>query len=114
MPVLRQEWQKEKQMAKNDDPTKTQNQDDPTKTQTQDDFKGTSSVSDGKITVTVLNNFSVTHNGIVYKGGSTFDAEKREAEFLIKNNYVVAGSILPSGGIFIPSIKNPAAGSSLD
>lgn len=71
-------------------------------------------VSTGKTTVTLLSTRTLRHNGIEYKGGTTLDLPTENADFLIKNYYAVAGSMLPVGGIVVPKTHNPKAGSDVD
>lgn len=71
-------------------------------------------VSTGKTTVTLLSIRTLRHNGIEYKGGTTLDLPTENADFLIKNHYAVAGSMLPVGGIIVPKTHNPKAGSDVD
>lgn len=69
------------------------------------------SVSDAKATITILRNRTLRHNGIEYKGGTTLDLPTKDADFLIKHYYAVAGSLLPEGGFIVPKTHNPKAGS---
>ena len=105
-------------MAKSNDQTQQNDQD---KTQLNDQDKqgennnkmnNSPGISDGYVTVTVYKNYELDYNGIIYKGGSTLSVDKETADFLISNNYVCAGSILPRGGVFIPSTVKPIDGSS--
>lgn len=68
-------------------------------------------VSDAKTTITILRNRALRHNGIEYKGGTTLDLPTKDADFLIKHHYGVAGSLLPEGGIIVPKTHIPKAGS---
>lgn len=67
---------------------------------------------EAKIKVTVLVNFVLRYNGLYYKGGQTLEVSHKESDFLIKNNYVVLGSVLPDGGMLVSEAHNPSYGSS--
>ncbi|WP_271790455.1 hypothetical protein [Commensalibacter communis] len=71
-------------------------------------------VSTGTTTVTLMSNRTLIHNGIEYPGGTTLDLPIKDAEFLIKHHYAVAGSLLPKGGIIVPKTHTPKAGSDVD
>ncbi|MDI2091618.1 DUF7210 family protein [Commensalibacter oyaizuii] len=93
-----------------DDPSKDQSLGDKTKEQNGNQPSALF-VSTGKTTITVLQNRTLRHNGVKYKGGTTLDLPTKDADFLIKNHYAVAGSILPAGGVVVPKTHTPKAGS---
>lgn len=110
MHVLRQEWQRDHKMAKSNDQTQQNDQDK--QGENNNKMNNSPGISDGYVTVTVYKNYELDYNGIIYKGGNTLSVDKETADFLISNNYVCAGSILPRGGVFIPSTVKPIDGSS--
>lgn len=79
-----------------------------------DTMNFTSSLSTGRKTVTLLRNFTLKHEGKNHAGGTTLEVSDQDAEFLIRNHYAVAGSLLPPGGMLVPGMPVPAYGNSHD